>query len=195
MSRCTGLCSDSVQDTTKTLYRYCWGSHSVQTCDRQQCALHRTSVHASCYLQVLVAACVKIGVKPPKDAEQLYEVDQQGSIVRGSRKMQHSNQLRCAAAPLPCSALFVLQRALAWKGKNEKKNHRKASSVAEACWLGRGRAPPGVKATRAFWASVCCNISGLNASARGDHAPFLLVSDTSTENILWLLRLSRSNTL
>ena len=100
-------------DTTKTLYRYCWGSHGVQTCDRHLCASHCTSVHASCYLQVLVAACVKIGVKPPKDAEQLYEVDQQGSVVRGSRKMQHSNQLRCTAAPLPSNALQLTQGTLA----------------------------------------------------------------------------------
>ena len=55
-----------------------------------------------------MAASVKCGVKPPKDAEQLYEVEQQGSVVRGSRKMQHSNQLRCAAAPLPDQPCTVL---------------------------------------------------------------------------------------
>ena len=44
--------------------------------------------------QVFVAAGVKIRVKPPKNAEELYEVDQGTSVVKGSRKMEHSNQLR-----------------------------------------------------------------------------------------------------
>ena len=54
-----------------------------------------------------MAACVKCGVKPPKDAEQLYEVEQQGSVVRGSRKMQHSNQLRCVSEAPVCPAVHL----------------------------------------------------------------------------------------
>ena len=44
--------------------------------------------------QVFVAAAVKMRVRPPKNAEELYEVDQGTSVVKGSRKMEHSNQLR-----------------------------------------------------------------------------------------------------
>ncbi len=43
-------------------------------------------------LQVVTAACVKCGVKPPKDPEDLYEEDR--CAVVGSRKMEHSNQLQ-----------------------------------------------------------------------------------------------------
>ena len=45
-------------------------------------------------LQVFVAACIKLQVRPPRNAEELYEVDQGTSAVKGSRKMEHSNQLR-----------------------------------------------------------------------------------------------------
>ncbi len=49
--------------------------------------------------QVFVAAAVKMRVRPPKNAEELYEVDQGTSVVKGSRKMEHSNQLRWVTGP------------------------------------------------------------------------------------------------
>lgn len=44
--------------------------------------------------QVLWACVVKIRVKPPRDAKQLYEVEDAQSVVRGSRKLAHSDQMR-----------------------------------------------------------------------------------------------------
>ncbi len=76
---------------------------------------------------MLIAACVKIGVKPPKDAEQLYEVDQQGSVVRGSRKMQHSNQLRCAATHLSAQQCAAFSKHL-WPASQHP-------WLRLACWL------------------------------------------------------------
>ena len=62
--------------------------HAITTC----CCLRNATPGA--LLQVFVAAAVKMRVRPPKNAEELYEVDQGTSVVKGSRKMEHSNQLR-----------------------------------------------------------------------------------------------------
>lgn len=45
--------------------------------------------------QVLFACVRKIRVKPPKDDSQLYEVHDKQSAVKGSRKMAHTEQMRC----------------------------------------------------------------------------------------------------
>lgn len=55
-------------------------------------------------MQVLLASMVKIGVKPPKDGSQLYEVEDSVSVVKGSRKLAHSDQLRCCLLSLRLQA-------------------------------------------------------------------------------------------
>ncbi|CAL8471217.1 g10759 [Coccomyxa elongata] len=45
--------------------------------------------------QVLFACVRKFRVKPPKDAKELYEVDDKLSAVKGSREMAHTDQLKC----------------------------------------------------------------------------------------------------
>ena len=38
-------------------------------------------------------------MKPPKDAKQLYEVDDKLSAVKGSRKMAHTDQMMSVSYP------------------------------------------------------------------------------------------------
>ena len=66
--------------------------HGVAACQRRLVLPARATPEA--LPQVFVAAAIKIRVRPPKNAEELYEVDQGTSVVKGSRKMEHSKQLR-----------------------------------------------------------------------------------------------------
>ena len=61
---------------------------------------HQDKAYSLPVLQVLLAACIKLRVKLPENPDELYEVDREGSVVRGSRKMEHSNQLQYAPTPL-----------------------------------------------------------------------------------------------
>ena len=87
-------------------------------------------------LQVFAAALIKCRLKAPKNPSELYEVDADMSAVHGSRKLGHSNQLRCAHTALPLLLHVLLmssQTRSLWQVRLYRRNHQCDTLGAHMC--------------------------------------------------------------